>query len=134
MHMMSKKLRRSRIGITFAGMTAGLLAIAFSLTPSAQATTTPHTDDHTSTVRVVSPSSPEAFMHTAVRRCTPAPKNVRRACWSLYLRPAFRDIPSGRDIVAECFGAAKAEAHDYPGPRTWSEYLRGCILGNIETP
>lgn len=132
--MMNKSAKKNRNRLAWAAITAALLAAAFTLTPTAQATPAPHTGDRTRTVHVVSPSSPEAFTRAAVRRCATAPKNVRQACWSLYLRPAFGDIPSGRAIVAECYGAAKQEAKDYPGPRTWADYLRGCILGNIETP
>lgn len=114
----------------FMSISAAMVYFWTATTSSTQAT--PAAAPHT--VHVVTTAQPTKAMHTAARRCATAPKNVRQACHSLYLRPAFQGIPSGRAIVAECYGAARAEARDYPGPNTWSDYLRGCILGNIRTP
>lgn len=117
----------------YMSITAAMFFFWTATTPGAQSATH-RTADHHHTVRVITTPQPTEAMRVAVRRCATAPKNVRQACHSLYLRPAFRDIPSGRDIVSECYGQAKQEKKDYPGPRTWGDYLRGCILGNIETP
>lgn len=54
-YMIGKWAKKSRIGLAFTGITSGFLAIAFTLTPSAQATPAPHTSDPTAVVRVVTP-------------------------------------------------------------------------------
>lgn len=123
--------RLMRTTAVWGGITAGMIML-FGAT--ADASTTYPTTTGTHTVRVVSTPEPTKAMHAAVRRCAPAPKDVRQACHSLYLRPQTGEWPAGRKIVAECFGQADVEARAYPGPRTWAKYLRGCILGNIRTP
>lgn len=130
--MSNKRTAAERIGLGTLALVLTVAAGYAALTGTGTAQAAP-TGAQTTQVKV-SPDSATAWMRAAERRCATAPKNVRRACWSLYLRPAFGDIPAGRDIVNECYGAARVEAQDYPGPRTWADYLRGCILGNIETP
>jgi hypothetical protein len=110
------------------GLITGALIALF--TPTAEAST-PHP---ARTVHVVSQSGPQALMRAAVRRCAVAPKSARQACWSLYTRPAFGDVPLGKDIVAECIHNARVEANDWPGKGVFATYLKGCVRGNIETP
>lgn len=119
--------RLMRNTLVWGGITAGAIAL---LAPTAEASGT-----HRPTiVHVVTTPKPIKAMYAAVRRCAKAPKNVRAACHSLYLRPETSEWPAGRKIVAECFGQADAEAKAYPGPHTWADYVEGCFLGNIKTP
>lgn len=111
--MMSHRTRRSRMGLAFAGITAGFLAL---FAPTADA----------GTVRV------PQHMRTAVVACQAAPVKVRKACQSLYLRPRLGDVPTGRRAVAECYAMARDEHR--PGTRPWGRYLTGCIRGNLRTP
>jgi hypothetical protein len=131
MRMMNKRVKRTRIGLAFAGIAAGLLAV---ITPNAQASPNHHQPTPPHATAHHQPTSPEAAMRAAVRRCLPAPRDVKRACWSLYLRPAIDDIPSGRAVLAECLDQAREEARERGNEDTYARYLRGCILGNIRTP
>lgn len=129
--MTSKSVSTTRIAVRWAvitGATAALFASIGEATSVQPERTAPRI------VNVASPSSPDAAMDAAVDHCAAAPRDVRQACWSLYLRPAFRDVVSGKVAVAECLSGAREEVREYPGKGVYAGYVRGCVLGNLETP
>ena len=126
----SKRARKSRITLAFAGITAGMLAL---YVPVAEATSTHPAGTGGYTVRVSTGTAPSKAMRLALRACAPVPKPSRQICHSLALRPAFGDVPAGLPVVRECLTEARAEGERY-GAAHGRAYLTGCLQGNVLTP
>lgn len=130
MIMTSKRARKSRIGLAFAGITAGMLAL---FAPVAEATSTHPAGTGGYTVHVNAGPAPTKAMRTALRVCAPAPKNLRQLCHSLALRPALGDTPAGLPVVRECFTEARSEGKRY-GAAHGRAYLKGCLESSVLNP